>query len=151
MFIETPRGRIIQTDNGRAELEWNPNFQPQWDGRYTRAQKFVDSEVLRLSAPYAPFETSMLQKSGILGTVVGSGEVVYNAPYAKFLYYGKVMVGVETGSPWAKQGERKKVTDKALVFHGAPKRGSFWFERMKGDHKRAIIDGARAIAGRGMQ
>lgn len=147
MFIQTPRGRVVQTKNGKATLEWNPSFQSKWEGQYTKAQVFIDSEVLRLSAPYIPFETSMLQKSGILGTVAGSGTVEWIAPYAKYLYYGNVMVSPTTGSPWAKKGERKVLTDKPLNYNGAPKRGRLWFERMKADHKKDIVEGARKLAG----
>lgn len=55
---------------------------------YIKAQKFLDSEVLRCSAPYVPMRTGALMRSGNLGTTLGSGKVVYNAPYAKRQYYG---------------------------------------------------------------
>ena len=136
-YIETPRGRIIQTANGKAQLIWNPDFQPKWNSRYNTAQMYVDSEVLRLSDPYVPFQSGMLKISGQLGTVIGSGLVVYNAPHAKYQYYGLVMVG---RAP-------KTLTDKPLTYHGAPKRGKLWFERMKADHKQQILAGARRKAG----
>ncbi len=139
MKIETPRGTVIKTKNGKAKLTWNPNFQDKWEGRYTEAQKFVDSEVLRLSDPYIPMQSGMLKKSGILGTTIGSGEVVWNAPYARYLYYGKVMVG---RAP-------KVVTARNLAYHGSPMRGSFWFERMKKERLSAILEGARRYAGGG--
>lgn len=145
--IDTPRGSIVRMKNGSARLEWRPDFQAEWQWRYNRAQEFVDSEILRLSAPYTPMQTSMLQKSGILGTIPGTGEVVWLAPYARFQYYGKVMVGAIYGSTWAGLGEPKILTDKNLIYHGAPKRGAFWFERMKADHKHEIVDGAARIAG----
>jgi len=137
--IETPKGTIIKTKNGKAKLTWNPNFSDKWQGRYTDAQKFVDSEVLRLSDPYIPMQSGMLKKSGILGTTIGTGEVVWNAPYARYLYYGKVMVG---RAP-------KKVTSAKLTYHGAPMRGAFWFERMKKDKGKQILDKAALIAGGG--
>lgn len=147
MYIETPRGRIIQTKNGKAVLEWSSDFQPKWERRYSAAQKFVDSEVIRLCDPYTPFESGMLKLSALLGTDIGSGTVVWNAPYARYLYYGSVMVSPTTGSPWAKKGERKIITDRELKYNGAPKRGKLWFERMKADHKEEILKGARRIAG----
>lgn len=138
MRIETPRGAIVHTKNGQsARLIWNQDFQPKWEGRYGRAQVFVDSEVLRLSAPYIPFQTSMLQKSGILGTIPGEGVVTWIAPYARYQYYGKLMVG---RAP-------KRLTNIDLTYHGAPMRGKLWFERMKADHKQYILDGARKLAG----
>lgn len=139
MKIENPKGSIIKTKNGKAKLTWNPNFVGKWQGQYTAAQKFVDSEVLRLSDPYIPMQTGMLKKSGILGTVIGSGEVVWNAPYARYLYYGQVMIG---RAP-------KKVISAKLTYHGAPMRGAFWFERMKKDKGKQILDKAALIAGGG--
>ena len=138
MRIETPRGAVVHTPNGQsAQLIWNPNFQPNWEGRYDRAQIFVDSEVLRLSAPYIPFQTSMLQKSGILGTIPGKGVVTWIAPYAHYQYYGEIMAG---RAP-------KHYTGRPLGYHGAPMRGKLWFERMKAAHKQDILAGARRIAG----
>ncbi|MDD2921471.1 MAG: hypothetical protein PHQ36_04225 [Anaerolineales bacterium] len=123
--IDTPRGSVFIGKNGKAKLEFNTNFQRKWQGNYSAAQAFVDSEVLRLSEPFTPLLTSMLIKSGILGTDIGSGTVEWIAPYAKAQYY-RPRIGTQTG---------------AL-------RGGFWFERMKAIHRNRIIEGARRIAGR---
>lgn len=126
--IATPRGAIIKTKDGTTcKLVWNPNFAPKRNQQYSRAQKFVDSEVLRLSAPYVPLCTSMLLKSGQLGTDVGSGEVRYIAPYAQKQYYSPRKPGSSTG---------------AL-------RGPQWFERMKTDHGKEVVAAAKKIAGGG--
>ena len=124
MNIETPRGRIITVNTGngqlRAKLEWNPNFNRNKTTSFSKAQKFIDSEVLRLSSPLVPFRTGMLEKSGKLGTVIGSGVVTYVAPYAKRQYYENKSSG---------------------------QRGAKWFERMKASHKKEIEEGAKKIAG----
>lgn len=59
----------------------------RFNPRYVKAQKFLDSEVLRSSAKYVPYREGNLMKSGTIGTVVGSGEVKYTASYAKKNYY----------------------------------------------------------------
>lgn len=79
--IETPRGALV-TRTGKdgsvtAQLTWNPRFGPQRSRRFQDAQSFIDSEVLRLDSPYVPFQTGMLDRSGMLGTDIGSGEVCY--------------------------------------------------------------------------
>lgn len=74
------------------------------------AQKRLDSEVLRYADPYVPMRTGMLKDSGISGTVIGSGEVVYNAPYAKKQYYH------------------------GRIAKGSALRGRYWIDRMKADH-----------------
>jgi hypothetical protein len=126
--VETPRGSIIiNTGSMKAELKWNPAFQPTYQRQYSAAQVFVDSEVLRLCEPYIPLRTSMLIKSGILGTDVGSGIVQWIAPYAHYQYFLKRKPGSKTG----------------------PLRGPFWFARMKAVNGPSIIAGARRIAGGG--
>lgn len=126
-IIETPRGKIVTGANGKAELTWNPNFKQKWQRRYSSAQKYVDSEVLRLSEPYTPLLTGMLIKSGTLGTDIGSGTVQWIAIYSRRQYYMKRKVGTQTG----------------------PLRGPFWFQRMKVVHIGQILAGAKKIAGGG--
>lgn len=112
----------------RARLVFNPRLQPQLRQNFQMTQQFIDSEVLRLSDPYVPFDTGYLKKSGILGTVIGSGDIFYIAPYGRKQYY-------EGRTP----GTAKD-----------PLRGRLWFERMKADHIDDIRKGAAAIAARGL-
>jgi hypothetical protein len=124
--IDTPRGSVIRSENGlTATLTWNPGFGSQWSAQYNDAQKFVDSEILRLCEPYIPLLTGMMIMSGILGTDVGSGVVQWIAPYSRNRYYSPTPVGT----------------------HSGPMRGPFWFERMKTASGAKIIEGARRIAG----
>jgi len=125
--IETPRGSIITTAGGKAKLEWNTNFVPKWHLKYSNAQKFVDSEVLRHSEPYIPMQTGMLIKSGILGTTIGSGKVSWIAPYARRQYYHGRQPGTSA--------------------FGAL-RGQLWFVRMKATWGSAIIAGAKKLIGK---
>lgn len=125
--IETPRGAVFVGPNGKAELKFNSNFAPKWIKRYTNAQKFVDSEVLRQSEPFTPLLTSMLIKSGILGTDIGSGKVSWIAPYARWQYYRGRRPGTQQAGPL---------------------RGRFWFERMKAVRGDKIIKGAKKLAGK---
>lgn len=125
--IDTPRGVIKQGKSGKARLVWNTQFKQKWQGHYSQAQKYVDSEVLRLSEKYIPLDTSMLIKSGILGTKIGSGLVKWIASYAKAQYYSPRSAGSTTGA----------------------ERGPFWFERMKKVHLQKIVNGAKRIAGCG--
>ncbi len=124
--IETPQGMVYVGDSGKAYLKWNTNFKPKWQRRYSAAQNFIDSEVLRLSEPFTPLLTGTLVKTGILGTDIGSGTVQWIAPYAKRQYY--------KGRSPGRSGT-------------GPLRGAFWFERMKEVHGDKIIKGARKLAG----
>ena len=115
---------------GFKGLTFNTNFRQNTQEHFDRKQKYVDSEVLRFSDPYVPFRTGMLKKSGISGTVLGSGVVEYTAPYARQQYYTNAGRGIEG-------------TNASGGISG--KRGKFWFERMKLAHKNEILNGLKQI------
>lgn len=92
-------------------------------------QKYIDSEVLRLSEQFVPKDSGELISSGIRNTKLGSGEVVYSTPYARRWYYRNT---TNNGEP--------------VKFNEAPRRGSYWFERMKQQYKNQILAGAQREA-----
>lgn len=102
-------------------------------------QKFIDNEVLKRCSKYIPFRTGALMNMGIIGTVIGSGEVSWIGVKPRYLYYGKVMVGPPP----------KTVTDRDLTYYGGPQRGAFWFERMKAAEGEEIVKGAQELANGG--
>lgn len=89
----------------------------------------VAQQVRKDTAPYVPFRTGSLD----IRTRVDGGSVIYPGPYARFLYYGMVMVDPDTGSTWAPLGQTKVVTDRPLVFTQDFHRQaqSHWFEASK--------------------
>lgn len=101
----------------------SPDFHSKWQGRFSRAQQFVDTKTLELSTPLVPHRTGTLINSGQRGTVIGSGEVRWTEPYARSQYYNP--------------GYR----------HSENQRGAFWFERMKAVHGTQIVNGAKKILG----
>lgn len=148
--VETPQGSIIRTQKGMScRLKWNDGFQLKWQGKIDNAQKFVDSECIRLMDKYTPMLSGMLVKSATLGTKIGEGKIHQIAPYAKYQYYGKLMVSSKTGNSWSK-GEKKVLTDRNLKYTKAihPLAGPFWFERMKSDHLNQILKDAQKYAER---
>ena len=70
-------------------FHWNPHFKRKRKAGLQRAQRAIDSSVLRFSEPFLPFQSGVLRNSGITGTVVGSGRVQWTAPYAHYLYEGR--------------------------------------------------------------
>lgn len=89
--LNTPKGVLkkVQTKNGKftMRMEWAPGFEDTMKRKFESAQENIDSEVLRLCDPYAPKETGILIRSGIMFTEIGSGKVVYDTPYARRQYY----------------------------------------------------------------
>lgn len=135
--------------DGTLSLEWTPGFHRDVDVRFDRAQAYIDQACIRHMDKYTPMLTGTLKRSATLGTKIGSGRIEYASPYARYQYYGKLMVSSVTGSPYARNGEKKVLTSVELKYNTAshPLAGPFWFERMKADHKNEIMRGAAQIAG----
>lgn len=93
-------------------------------GLMSPAQKFVDSEFIRLTDPYVPFRTGATKDSAINNTVIGSGLITYATPYVRHIW---------------KHPEWN--------FNGAPMRGAYWSQRSWADHGEEIIRGAAILAG----
>lgn len=119
--ISTPRGAVFQSKSSSgkvtAKLEWSSGFGPKYSEGFTKAQEFIDSECLRYCDPLTPRRTGYLIKSGQLGTVIGSGEMNYLAPYARRQYYEN-------------------------AGNSGGQRGKLWFERMKASKRETIRKGA---------
>lgn len=81
-------------------------------------QRYIDEKVAEFCEPYVPVDTGRLRDSA-KGNA-GSGKVIYNVDYAREQYYNN------------KGGEGL--------------RGKMWFERMKADRGREIVQGSSEIA-----
>jgi hypothetical protein len=150
MAIKQPKNVTITQGGASMKLVWGKSFAVDRNHSFSDVQKFVDSESIRLMVPYTPMRNGILQKGAVLGTKIGSGEIHYNIPYARYQYYGKLMVSSLTGSAFATRGESKVLTEKDLVYNKArhPLAQRLWFETMKHNHKEQILRGAAAIARR---
>lgn len=103
----------------------------------TKAEHTVAVQVEEDTSPYVPFLTGSLdQRTQVVGNAV-----IYPGPYAKFLYYGKVMVDPETGSAYAPKGGTKVLTDKNLVFNtsGHAQAQAYWFEASRAENLKKWI------------
>lgn len=95
----------------------------------TRAESIVGQQVIKDTAPFVPALTGSLT----IRTRLDGNKIIYPGPYARFLYYGKVMVDPQTGSTFAPNGGTKVLTNRDLVFSKAmhPQAQSHWFEASK--------------------
>ena len=80
-----------------------------------KVQQFVDKTVRDNLMAYVSFRTGKQEQSIKLATILGSGRVVINVPYAEYQAYSKRI--------------KKRVG----------KRGTYPFERMKADKKDSIL------------
>lgn len=95
----------------------------------TRTEHVLAEQIEKDTQPFVPMLTGSLTQR----TRVDGSAVIYPGPYARFLYYGKVMVDPNTGSTYAPNGGTKVVTDRNLVFNKAmhPQAQAHWFEASK--------------------
>ena len=97
----------------------------------TQAEHAVAVQAAKDTSPFVPASGA---PAGLdARTKVEENLIIYPGPYARFLYFGKLMVDPETGSPFAKAGATKVLTDKNLVFSKAvhAQAQSHWFEASK--------------------
>lgn len=110
--------KVIRIDIDIDKAVKNRNFD--------RAEKYMAQRVKAYCDPYVPMQTGHLKNSA----EVGANYVKYLGPYARFQYGGRVMVGIRSGSPWARRGEKKVLTNRSLSYHGGGQRGAKWDKRM---------------------
>lgn len=113
--LDIPEGKILLDKRGKAYIKYNPNFKRQMENSLGKIQEFVDKTVRDNLMAYVSFKTGTQQKSIKLSTLLGSGEVTINVPYAEYQAYSKRI--------------KKRVG----------KRGTYPFERMKADKKDSIL------------
>lgn len=98
----------------------------------SKAEHAVAIQIQKDTSPYVPALTGSMDQR----TRVAENTVVYPGPYARYLYYGKLMVDPATGSSYAQKGATKVLTDKDLVFNKAmhSQAQSHWFEASKAEN-----------------
>lgn len=116
-----------------------------------RTQKLLTAECARYMDKYVPMDTGILKNTRIIGT----NSVTYNTPYARMMYYGKVMVDPKTGAAgfltdkgWrSRKGVEKIESSREFDYRGAPQRGKLWDEKMWRNHSTAILNAVAKSAG----
>lgn len=91
-------------------------------GKDKETQKFLDKEVIKASEKYIPLDSGELIESSN-ATKLGSGNIEYDADYAREVYYTQKNYG------------------------GSPQRGAYWFERMKTDNLDELLKKAAKKSG----
>lgn len=120
-----------------------------------RVQRTIDQKVIDYCQPYVPASPDRtLEFSAQASTEIGSGQVVWNTPYAHYQYmgivYGPNIPIIEDGilmGFFSPPGRPKHPTDRELTYDTAqnPLAGPYWFERMKANRLNDILDEARRV------
>lgn len=99
-----------------------------------RAIRFLRDDADRLMNPYIPMDNGILRRNK---SYPSNHEIKYISPYAKYPYYGKLMLA-KNGSSWAKKGEKKVLTSRNLKYHTFGT-GPKWNELMMQRNKNTLI------------
>lgn len=122
-----------------------------------KASQAVATEIARTTEPFVP----ALTKSLVNRTQAIDGMVIYPGPYARYLYYGKVMVDEHGHGPahfidkhgneviQFPKGARLHATDRNLVFTTSvhPNAQAHWFEASKSQNLEKWVD----VAGKAVE
>lgn len=128
-----------------ADFKANINLD-RFSRQFTEAQQWLGDRVLEDCKPFMPHLTGGLQQRS--HTEEGGRKVVFPGPYGRFQYGGKVMVDPETGSPWARKGVKKVLTDRPLKYSN-PQATDHWFDSAKAQHGEYWLAGVKERAGGG--
>lgn len=142
-----------------GDIKINLNLS-RFDKQFQRAQYELDGDVMNSMEPFMPLNKgTFIQKTREESTALqGTGMVVAAAgPFGRFLYPGKTMVDIETGSPWAKYKNKKvlvsqysgKTNAKENLTYSRAGAQAFWFDAAKRADGKSWIKKAKKIAGGG--
>lgn len=115
----------------------------RFDNQFHKAQLKLTETILHDMKPYMP-------NPNLARMVDDSTIIAAKGPQGRFLYEGIKMVGVNTGSAYAKQGEKKvPVCErfKQNIKYKNPKARPHWFEVAKKIHCKDWIKKVKQIVG----
>lgn len=108
--------------------------------QFPKAQQWLGNQILTDCKPYMPTRTGSMQQRSYVTD--GGKQVVFPGPYARVDYMGKLMVDPETGSPFARKGAVKIVTDRDLQFQVGT---AHWFDVAHAEHGNEWVRGCAKI------
>lgn len=114
-----------------------------------KAQYWLDSQVMTDIMPLMPMDTGSFINATLAQSqaLAGSGIVIAGiGPMGRFLYGGLVMVDPDTGSPFARPGVKKVLTDRPLQFARASA-VDHWFDVAKESHLSDWVKGVAKFYG----
>lgn len=121
----------VQTPDFTAKINFSV-----FNSRFVLAQQMLGEHILNASRALMPNRTGVLKMSS--HTEDGGRRIVFPGPYARYQWGGKVMVDPETGSPWARKGVKKVLTDRPLIY-GDPNAVDHWTDQAWAQDGEAIL------------
>lgn len=112
-----------------------------------RVQRVMCEEILRQCDTYVPFSDGYLRNTG---HVENNTEIVWNRPYAHYMYEGIVYedpalhcAGFKTENGWRSRKNVEKVpSDRKIHYNNGARRGDHWVDRMMDSGGRREVEEA---------
>ncbi len=130
--IEGAAKRAIAETTGQVLTDCNKYIPAdQW---ILRDSSIINTDIPRLSSNLDEDGEKILAEAQ--GSDLEHGLIVWDTPYARFLYHGVVMIDPGTGSSYARDGQDKVKTDKPLDYGKQPNENacSHWCEKAQAEH-----------------
>ncbi|MBO5130307.1 MAG: hypothetical protein J6B95_08195 [Oscillospiraceae bacterium] len=148
----------LKDDNMTLNLDLS-----RFERQFQRAQYDLDSTIMTDMEAFMPKQDGNFVNvtKAMSAAIAGSGRVVAAAPpFGRFLYYGKTMVDIETGSPFARPAAKKVLVSQFGGKTNAkenldlsrginPRAQAEWFEAAKKYYGKVWIRKAKKTAGGG--
>jgi len=103
---------------------------------FAKAQMAFGEMLLESSRAVMPIRTGAMRQ--LAHTEAGGRLVIFPGVYTRFQWGGKVMVDPVTGSPWARKGAKKVLTDRPLKY-GDPNATDHWTDKVWATSGEAIL------------
>ncbi|HJA91918.1 MAG TPA: minor capsid protein [Candidatus Eisenbergiella merdipullorum] len=123
------------------------------DDNLREAQKALNLQVVADSKPFVPYSQGALRSKVEYPEGLYGGEIMYNTPYAHYLYEGTVygpnipIKDAEGNITGWRSPPKKYPTQRKLQYHTAGT-GPQWFEEAKRRHKQDWIKIVKETAGK---
>ncbi len=127
----------IKTHVGNVDIQLNTD---RLDRNLKEAQKLLNEQVVEDCEPLVPFQNGALRSKVEYPKGIYGGEIMYNTPYAHYMYEGIVygpnipeydsdgnLIGF-----WSP--DDKRPTGRKITYH-TEGTGDHWFEKAKEQHK----------------
>lgn len=128
----------------------------RYSAKKKKARMMLKNEVVKDCEPFVPMLSGSLKNSPMPSIGADDSYIIYNSLYARYQYYGLLMVDPLTGKGaffdpdygfWSRPGVSKVRTSRPLQYTTThhPKACSRWFEKGKTVHGKSWIEAARKI------
>lgn len=69
-------------------IDWSEDIEERVTSAVEKAQVVLDEQVLKDSNYFIPKDTGNSEDSGLIASLIGQGQIIWDTPYIRKIYYG---------------------------------------------------------------